>query len=131
MTAALVVGFAGMLGALVRFMVDVAFERVRGRRRPDRPTTLRFPAGTLLVNAAGSLLIGFVWAAMQARVLSPGEYSLLAAGLAGGMTTFSTFSVAAVSLWLGGMRTSAVVHVVANLACGLAAAALGLLLGGG
>lgn len=128
MTVALLVGLAGMIGALLRFAVDRWFEVRRVRRRHDVPPRPPFPAGTLVVNITGSLLIGL--GAGTFGISGDGAFPVVAAGLAGGLTTFSTFSVAAVSLWQGRRRGAAVVHVGANAACGLAAAWLGLLLTG-
>ncbi|WP_309070740.1 fluoride efflux transporter FluC [Arthrobacter sp.] len=126
MIAALVVGLAGSAGALVRFAVDRSFETLRARRRHSVPPRPPFPGGTLVVNILGSGAIGVLWGLLQSSALDPFWYSVWATGLAGGLTTFSTFSVAAASLWQGGRRGAAVVHVSANLVCGLTAAWLGL-----
>lgn len=127
MIAAALVGLGGMVGALLRFAVDRAFEALRARRRPPVPPKPPFPGGTLVVNVIGSGGIGVAWGLLLNSALDASWYAVLAAGLAGGLTTFSTFTVAAVSLWLGTRRVAAVVHVFSNAGCGLAAAWLGLL----
>lgn len=128
MIVALLVGLSGMLGALFRFSTDRWFEARRARRRPEVPSQTPFPAGTLVVNVAGSLLIGL--AAGGLGMSNPDVYPVLAAGLAGGLTTFSTFTVAAVALWRDRRPGAAVVHVITNAGCGLGAAWLGLMLTG-
>ncbi|WP_346028087.1 CrcB family protein [Arthrobacter parietis] len=127
MTAALV-GLGGMVGALLRFAVDTAYEALRARRRHRSSLVPPFPMGTLVVNILGSGGIGILWGLLLNSALSSPVYTALSAGLAGGFTTFSTFTVAAVLLWRGRRRVAAVVHVLANTGCGLAAAALGLLI---
>lgn len=128
MTAVLV-GLSGMVGALLRFAADRWFERRRARRRHEVPAGALFPGGTLIVNVLGSLCIGLAWGALHTS--QPDAYGVWSSGVAGGLTTFSTFSVAAVSLWEGRRRAAAVVHVLLNVVCGLAACGLGLLLAGG
>ena len=59
-----------------------------------------FPAGTLLVNVVGSLVLGFVMRyALGSSSVSPESRALLATGFCGGFTTFSTFSYEAVALF--------------------------------
>lgn len=127
MITAALVGLGGMVGALIRFAVDKLFEGLRARQRQSVPPKPPFPGGTLAVNIVGSGGIGVFWGLLQNSAVDASWYAVLAAGLAGGLTTFSTFSVAAVSLWLGARQVAAVVHVFSNVACGLAAAWLGLL----
>jgi CrcB protein len=124
------VGLGGMAGALIRFAVDKAFEAARARRRHSVPPKPPFPAGTLAVNIVGSGIIGILWGLLLTSSLEPRWYAVWAAGLAGGLTTFSTFTVAAVSLWLGRRQAAAVVHVLTNTVFGLLAAWLGLLVTG-
>ncbi len=84
-----------------------------------------FPTGTLIVNAAGSALLGATVAAAEAGALD-GEWSTaLGAGLAGGLTTFSTLAVDAARLWRTNMRPHAFGYLIATLAVGLAGAWLG------
>jgi fluoride exporter len=50
------------------------------------------PLGTLLVNILGSMIIGFVYALLNRHLIGEDYRLLLAVGLCGGFTTFSTFS---------------------------------------
>lgn len=72
------VAVGGAVGALLR---DLS-----GRRRGAEP-------GTDLANRAGAVLLGVVVAAAEAGVLADPAVSLLGVGLAGGLTTFSTWVV--------------------------------------
>lgn len=121
MIAALLVGIGGAAGALARFALDQLLDRLQARRRQGAAGQPSLPPGTLLVNVAGSLLIGVVYGlTLQAR-LSPEVLTALAAGLAGGLTTFSTWTVATVSLWQRDRRGAAVVNAAAHLIAGLTA----------
>ncbi len=82
----------------------------------------RVPWGTLLVNVAGSFLLGLLSA------LSLGEHAvaLLGTGFCGGFTTYSAFAVRAHDR---GLRRGTA-YVVATLTLALAACALGFLIGG-
>jgi CrcB protein len=61
-----------------------------------------FPWGTLLVNAAGSFLLGLVlgsgFVAKELWLSSDSAYAFVALGFCGGLTTFSTFSLQTFSL---------------------------------
>lgn len=119
---ALWVGAAAVLGALVRFGLDSWFAR---RHRPGKAA---FPLSTLLVNVAGSFLIGACFALLMRGAMGPEEYPVAAAGLAGGLTTFSSWTVASLTLWIDGRRLAAAANLAANLVLGVAAAAAGRLL---
>ena len=102
MTVLLVALGAGA-GAATRALVDRALP---GRR------------ATLLVNVAGSLVLGLVAGAASST------YALVGVGLCGGFTTFSTYALEVVEG--GGWR-----YALLTTGVCLAAAALGLMIGGG
>jgi CrcB protein len=86
------------------------------------------PLVLLGINAAGSGLIGLILAFSEPgrrRRLSPGLSVGIMAGFCGALTTFSTFSVEALSL----DAASGAVYLLVSLACWLLAAALGLAVG--
>jgi CrcB protein len=72
------VGLVGGVGALARFLLDGAVAQRLGRA---------FPYGTLAVNVTGALALGVV---SGAAVHGDG-YRLVATGLLGSFTTFSTW----------------------------------------
>ena len=88
-----------------------------------------FPWHTFLINATGSFAIGLLLVA-AARLGWPGWWRpLLALGLLGGYTTFSTFALESVELMLRGSYALAATYSLGSLAVGLAAAAGGIFLG--
>ena len=91
-----------------------------------------FPWGTLVVNIAGCLAIGLAIGAFAGTAwFEDVGRPLLVAGVLGGFTTFSAFSVDTVLLWEQGRVASAIAYVVSSVACCLLAAALGYRLAGG
>ena len=88
-------------------------------------TLLGFPAGTFTVNAAGSLVIGFLLALAPSASAS----QLLVVGFCGGFTTFSTFSADAVRLLRAGDYGPAAAYVALSVAVCIAFAALGMWIG--
>lgn len=83
-------GFGGFLGTVLRLMASRLFQ-------PDQNTL--FPWNTLLINIAGSFLIGVFIAVFEKGVISSSEWRLfLTVGICGGFTTFSTFSADAIIL---------------------------------
>jgi len=116
-SAVVVVGAlaAGALGALLRYATSIAFSR-----RPSR-----LPLAVLLVNVVGSLVGGIVLGLVQTGVVGADLRLILLSGFAGGLTTFSTFSVETIQLIMIGRWRSALVSVVANLVLGVGAVLLG------
>lgn len=87
------------------------------------------PAGTLVVNVVGCLLIGVLaQLAENTGLLSPALRLLLVTGFLGGFTTYSTFANEAFLLGRSGEQALALVYVALHLLLGLAAVWLGRLL---
>lgn len=80
------------------------------------------PVATLAVNVLGSFAMGVFFVGLSSRThLSP----LLMAGVLGGFTTFSAFSLDAWKLWQSGQVTGAAVYVSASFGLSVFALALG------
>lgn len=137
MTAVLV-GVFGIAGALLRFAVDSWFAHdasVRTTRTiagspggSGAKARLHWPWATLLVNVAGCFIIGVTHAITVQLGLAPEWQTALATGLAGGLTTFSSWTTATVRLLSEARFSSAVLNVAANLILGFGAAAAGIAL---
>lgn len=83
---------------------------------------------TFFVNVTGSFALGVFIALTLDRVSVPTEYrGLVAIGLLGGYTTFSTLSVEAIRLAESGEVLKAGLSVAGNVAVGLLAAYMGML----
>lgn len=88
-----------------------------------------FPFGTLVINIVGSALMGLVVAVFSALNLGHQEARLfLTTGIIGGFTTFSTFSLDAISLWQREEHAAAITYVLASVAVSFAAMAIAFLL---
>ena len=111
----LLVVLGGMVGAPVRYLVDV---RVSARLGSG------FPFGTLVANAAACALLGLV-AGFGLAADSP-AYVLLGTGVAGAMSTYSTFAFETVRLAEEGETGRAAGYSAASVVVGLAALLLGL-----
>lgn len=123
MTTALLVGVFGVAGALLRFAVDSWFAHRPGTHR-------HWPWATLAVNVAGSFIIGVSVGVTAQLGLGPEWQTALSSGLAGGLTTFSSWTTATVRLVSETRYRAAVLNIAVNLVAGLSAAALGLTLAG-
>ena len=81
-----------------------------------------FPAGTLVINVLGCLLMGLIAGFFAFRGQLPQEARLfLTTGILGGFTTFSAFSLDAVLLWERGEAMLAAFYVLGSVALSLAA----------
>lgn len=116
MPAALYVAIGGALGALARFAVGASAAQ-------EAPT---IPWSTLLVNVAGSFLLGVLL-----RVPAEGELAVLlrlglGVGFCGAFTTFSTFSYEGLRMLELGHGARALGYASASVLLSLAAVAAGV-----
>jgi CrcB protein len=111
------VALAGGVGALARFALDGAVSARTGAR---------FPWGTLVVNLSGAFALGVLHGA------DLGGDALLLAGTAliGSYTTFSTWMLESQRLGEDGDLAGMWLNLALSLAAGLAAVALGDVVGG-
>jgi CrcB protein len=80
----LLIGLGGFIGSIARFLVSKLNTRVEW---------FSIPVGTLVVNVAGSLLIGFlIGISEKSPILTMELRMFLMVGLCGGFTTFSSFT---------------------------------------
>ncbi len=121
----LLVGILGGAGALARFAVDAAVGGRAGRPAPGGQRS--FPLGILAVNLSGAFLLG----AVVGLAVRGDGYSLIATGLLGSYTTFSTWVLDSHRLARDGRRGAAALNLAASLVLGLVAVWLGRELGGG
>ncbi|CAN7302861.1 fluoride efflux transporter CrcB [Rhizobium sp. LjRoot258] len=120
MIQALLVAVGGAIGSVLRYYVGQWALRLAGPA---------FPWGTLTVNVVGCFVIG-VFAEMIVRRFdaSPEMRLLLITGFLGGFTTFSAFSLDAISLFERGAAVSGAVYIVASVGLSMAAVIAGLAL---
>ena len=107
------VGIGGALGSMSRYLVSYVWLAEQ--------SLLGFPAGTFTVNAAGSLLMGFLL-----EMLGAGTASwLLSVGFCGGFTTFSTFMNEGAGLMKEENYVYMMLYLFGSLALGLIAVLAG------
>ena len=117
MTKTLVqVALGGALGASVRYLVNVATMRLAG---PG------FPWATVIVNVAGSFLMGMLVVAL-AKTSGTRHAPFLMTGLLGGFTTFSAFSLDTLTLYERGQPGVAAAYVAGSVVLSLAAIVAGI-----
>ena len=110
------VALLGGAGAVARFVVDGA---VAGRFDRD------LPVGTLAVNLSGAFLLGLV----AGLALTGDALLLVGTATLGSYTTFSTWMLETQRLVEEGESRHAAINIVLSLAAGIAAAALGRVIG--
>jgi len=111
----------GAVGTGARYLLGGVVARWAG---PD------FPYGTLLINVLGSFLIGVVQQVGLTSLLIPDTLRLvLAIGVMGGFTTYSSFSYETIRLLEAGSWLAASVYVALTTALCLACCVAGLSLG--
>lgn len=125
MLAYLWVAVGGAIGSAARFGLGGLVSQKFGET---------FPLGTLVINVAGSFIIGFLAAVTSpegrltpsTRILAT---QLLMTGVCGGFTTFSSFSLQTLNLMRDGEWLYASGNVLLSVALCLIAVWLGFLLG--
>jgi fluoride exporter len=111
----LLVGLGGMAGSMLRYLFAVII-------KPQA-----FPYATLAVNILGCLVIGVVMGiALRSASFNNNWRLFLAAGVCGGFTTFSAFSLECIQ-FIEQQRYSAMMGYIAlSLVLGLAATFAGI-----
>ena len=103
MKSLLIVGLGGSLGAISRYLISIFMLKVIGTS---------FPWSTLLVNILGSFLMGALFEVLSQKISFSYELKLLLmVGFLGSFTTFSTFSMDAVSLFEQGGNLSSFIYI--------------------
>ncbi len=121
-TTLLQVALGGAIGASARYAAGVGVIRAFG--------ATGFPLGVLTVNVVGSFLMG-VLAVTLARKGLTHLNPFLMTGILGGFTTFSAFSLEAVSLYERGQMGQAAAYVLLSVFLSIAALLAGLWLARG
>lgn len=121
LTTLLQVALGGAIGASGRYLTGFAALRLMG---PG------FPWGTLTVNVVGSFVMGVIVVVLGH--LSANRFApLLMTGVLGGFTTFSAFSLDAVTIWERGETTTAAVYILVSVVFSISALMLGLMVARG
>ncbi|MCW1406918.1 fluoride efflux transporter CrcB [Rhizobium sp. 1AS11] len=118
MIQALLVAVGGAIGSLLRYYVGQWALRLMGPA---------FPWGTLAVNVVGCFVIG-VFAELIARKFNASVELrlLLITGFLGGFTTFSAFSLDAISLFERGEAVAGGIYIASSVGLSMAAVIAGL-----
>jgi CrcB protein len=111
------IALGGALGSVFRFAISKYIHSL---------ISTIFPAGTLLVNLSGCLLIGYLWGINSVKPFEQHLSSFLFIGILGGFTTFSTFSVETLQLIREGAIRFSLLYIAASCIGGLLMAYWGL-----
>ena len=118
-TVAILVLLSGAAGALLRFGIS--------RALPVAARPHAVPRAVLIVNVVGSFLAGVGLALTQTDTIPAAVGLVIITGLCGGLTTFSTFAVESVELFMQGKARVAARSLVLNFVLGVGAATVGYL----
>lgn len=113
------IAIGGAIGSLCRYFAALAVTSLAG-------TWL--PWGTVLVNITGSFVIGCAGGAAIAGApasAAPFVRYFIMAGLCGGYTTFSAFSLQTVDLLQAGLPGRALLHVLISVSACVVATSVG------
>ena len=109
----ILIGAFGFIGTIVRYAVQGGAQRLLGSA---------FPYGTLVVNVAGSFLVGFAATLMLERAaVSPLWRSAVLIGFCGGFTIFSALAYETFELVRTGDPARGILNLAAHAVLGLAA----------
>ena len=112
----LAVAAGAVLGALLRYLTNVAAQHWLGPR---------FPWATLTVNVVGCFLAGALLAWLLRGAVSETSRLFWMVGFLGALTTFSAFSVETLALLQSGAASKALLNIALNVAGSLLAVTIG------
>jgi CrcB protein len=107
----LFVGAGGFLGAVSRYVLAGIVHQLR-------PFST-FPAGTLVVNVVGCLVVGLLGGLGESRHIGHETRLFVFFGIIGGFTTFSAFGYETLALLRDGEHARAALNVGLHLLLGL------------
>ncbi|MFC9709105.1 fluoride efflux transporter CrcB [Paenibacillus sp. NPDC056933] len=110
------VGIGGIMGTLCRYGIQLWMPSANEG----------FPWAVLLINAIGSLFLGWFFTIAVPGKITPQLRLAMGTGFTGAFTTFSTFTLDMVRLSEGGMWGTAISYLVVSLLAGLLLCALGI-----
>jgi CrcB protein len=117
----LFVCLGGAFGTALRFLIGVSIQSAFG------PS---FPVGTLAVNLIGSFVISMLmYLGVDKGLMSTSTRIVLATGVMGGFTTYSSFNFETMRLWQQGSIGLGFLNMGLTVAGCLGMGALGLLAG--
>ncbi|WP_112811815.1 fluoride efflux transporter CrcB [Ensifer sp.] len=120
MSNLLLVGAGGAIGSMARYLIGLWTLQRFG---PG------FPWGTLGVNITGSFLIGLLAELIMRKFGASADMRLfLITGVLGGYTTFSAFSLDAITLFERGDTVLAITYIAASVVLSILAVFAGLAL---
>lgn len=103
----LLIASGGAIGAICRYLATMWSQNVFGQG---------FPYGTLLVNVVGSFIMGLTMAAINHQwIISPHWRPLIAVGFLGALTTFSSFSMETLTLFMHEEWLKATLNILLNV----------------
>lgn len=106
----------GAIGTLFRYIVSGLDYKVSNGI---------FPVSTLVVNLAGSLVIGFLWGLFEHVNIHSNARMFIFIGILGGFTTFSTFSLENFNLFRDGEFKIALANIFLTNVLGVALVFIG------
>lgn len=121
----ILIAIGGAAGALCRH----GLVNLINNANETRGTLGTFPVSTLSVNVIGSFCIGIMYVLITEKLaLHPDWRNIAMVGFLGAFTTFSTFSLDAISLLENGQLVNAVLYVISSLVVCILAAWLAIVL---
>ena len=100
------VALGGAIGAMLRYGVVLSSARILGAG---------FPMGTMIVNVAGSFIMGIMAILLMERMQGSALIPFVMVGILGGFTTFSSFSLDAMILLEKGKMAAAASYVFGSV----------------
>ena len=114
------IGIGGFIGAILRYQISGLVHHYY---------SAHFPSGTLVVNIAGCFFLGFFLTLVDGKFfISPQLRLLLAVGLVGAFTTFSTFSFETLSLLQDKLYFKASINILFSVIFGLISVWIGIVI---
>ncbi len=115
------IGIGGGIGAILRYIISSYIQHIS--------KSYIFPWGTLGVNLLGSFIIGLLFVLFEQAPISPTLKMGILTGFIGGFTTFSTFSLETVNLFVDGEIYAGIINITLSIILGILMTIGGIIIG--
>lgn len=124
----ILIAIGGAIGSILRFGINNLITKLEFLNKTSTKLFMTIPYNTLFINVTGSLIAGFLYfffANHFDNTINNKLRYFFIIGLLGGYTTFSSFSIDCLNLFISGNYLQALIYSLLSVICSFIAVFIG------